>query len=103
VLTGLELGQRVKTIRGELGLSQKELALAAGMSQGYLSQVECGQVKNVSIGVAVRLAEALATDVYTLMGAKYVKIDVLPELATDISKMSFDKQRSLLELLRGLK
>ena len=101
--TGSELGQRIREVRKELKISQKELAYAARISQGYLSQVETGQVKNVSSRIVLKLAEALATDIYSLMDERPIEINILPELAVTISKMSHVKQRSLLELLKGLK
>lgn len=39
------VGERIRRRRKELGLRQNELATAAGVNQGYVSQIERGQAK----------------------------------------------------------
>jgi len=43
--------------RKELDMSQEEVALAAGSTQGRISEIECGD--NPSFGLAMRIARAL--------------------------------------------
>jgi ribosome-binding protein aMBF1 (putative translation factor) len=54
----LTLGQRIRTAREQLGQSQVNLAAAAGISQGYLSQLEQDE-REPPLSVAARLARAL--------------------------------------------
>ena len=52
------LGENVRTLRKEKGLSQEELAFQAGMKRSYLSDLERG-TRNPSVRALGRLAEAL--------------------------------------------
>ena len=53
------LGQRIRAAREALGESQVSLALAAGISQGYLSQLEQDE-REPALSIAARLARALS-------------------------------------------
>jgi len=55
---GQTLGQRLRSAREQLGQSQMNLAAAAGISQGYLSQLEQDE-REPTLSIAARLAEAL--------------------------------------------
>jgi transcriptional regulator with XRE-family HTH domain len=57
-LTDLAVGLRVRQLRKVRGRSLKELALRAGLSVGFLSQVERG-LSSVSVRALARIAEAL--------------------------------------------
>jgi transcriptional regulator with XRE-family HTH domain len=52
------LGQRIRTARERLGESQVNLAATAGISQGYLSQLETDE-REPTLSIAARLAKAL--------------------------------------------
>lgn len=52
------VGLNIRLLRQAAGLSQEELALAAGINRTYLSSVERGQ-RNVSIDNICRIAAAL--------------------------------------------
>ena len=52
------LGQRMRAAREALGRSQVDVAAAARISQGYLSQLEQDE-REPTLSVAARLAEAL--------------------------------------------
>jgi len=53
----IALGEVIRERREELEMSQEEVALAAGSSQGRISEIECGD--NPSFGLAMRIARAL--------------------------------------------
>lgn len=55
---GQTLGQRIRAARETLGESQVDLAAAAGISQGYLSQLET-DAREPTLSIAARLASAL--------------------------------------------
>ncbi|HYD81360.1 MAG TPA: helix-turn-helix transcriptional regulator [Paucimonas sp.] len=61
------LARNLRRRRIECALSQEALAAQVGLSQTYLSQVECGS-RNVSLDKIERLAEALQIDVVDLLG-----------------------------------
>ena len=53
------LGSAIRQSRLDAGLTQEEVAFAAGISTTYLSDVERGK-RNVSVINLVRIAEALS-------------------------------------------
>jgi transcriptional regulator with XRE-family HTH domain len=52
------LGQRIRTLRKSLGLSQEELAARSEIHTTYLSSLECGK-RNPTIGVIFSIAHGL--------------------------------------------
>lgn len=56
------LGSKIRSLRDEVGLSQAKLAAKAHLSQGYLSQIEAGEVYNPSASILLNLAMALGID-----------------------------------------
>ena len=63
---GKLVGDKVRRLRRDAGLSRKRLADAAEVSERYLADLETGQA-NASIGLLARLAEALMVDVASLL------------------------------------
>lgn len=61
------VGERVRTIRTERGLSQEALADALGVHRTYLGGVERGE-RNLTLRSVERLADRLAVDVRVLLG-----------------------------------
>ena len=53
-----ELGNRIKQLRSNLGLSQEKFALKIGMDRTYYSSVENGK-RNVSIVNLKKIADGL--------------------------------------------
>lgn len=64
----LLLGQNVRRLRTEQGLSQEELAFRAGMKRSYLSDLERG-TRNPTVRALGRLAEALEVKAGDLLAA----------------------------------
>lgn len=54
----VRLGNGIRTLREELGLSQEALADAAGIDRSHMSRIERGK-RNVSFLNICRIAEAL--------------------------------------------
>ena len=63
-----ELGRQVLRRRKDKGLSQEALAQSAGVSRNYISLIERGKARNVSMDILSRLALALGTTPTELMG-----------------------------------
>jgi transcriptional regulator with XRE-family HTH domain len=59
----MTLGQAIRTVRQQAGLSQKELAGAAGIDQSYLSMIESDQRRNPGTRIMARLAQALQVSI----------------------------------------
>jgi len=64
------LGKRIAARRRALGLSQNELARRAEVNHPTLHKIEAGQRLNPSVGVVLRIARALGTDVESLCGTE---------------------------------
>lgn len=63
-----ELGRHVKKRRQELELSQESLAAQANISRNYLSLIERGEARNISMGVLSQLAKVLGASLAELTG-----------------------------------
>src|SRR3989442_14943101 len=111
----MRLGDRIRQIRDELGLTQGQLATGSSVSQGYLSQLENGEVKNPSAAVLLRVAQAMRVDSDELFeAAGYPTVRTLRQLyegyesTVDSDLLLFlaglprDRQRRLLSLLEGV-
>ena len=73
------MGARVRYWRLKRGLSQKTLAGLAGMTQGYVSQIEAGLKEIDKRSTTIRIAEALQVSVAQLTnvtGPDYPEINV---------------------------
>lgn len=62
-----ELGQRIRALRTERGISQEKFALSIGMDRTYFSSVEAGKrniaicnIKKIADGLGVTLSELFA-------------------------------------------
>jgi len=62
------VGERLRSIRETLGLTQREAAAKAGMRHQYLSSLENGRVANPSLDTLARLAAAYGMGVDELIG-----------------------------------
>lgn len=107
------LGSKIRGLREEIGMSQAHLASQAELSQGYLSQIENGEVHNPSASVLFRLAQALHVDPRCLLEAAGYKhglganggefeTPVDPDLLRFLSRIPIAQQRDLLSFLRGI-
>lgn len=70
-------GQRLKELRDDKGITQEDLADAAGLFRTYLSRIETG-LANPSLTVIHRLSDALGYAVGALMQPP-VRTDVPPK------------------------
>jgi transcriptional regulator with XRE-family HTH domain len=62
---GSKLGDRLREIRRGKGITLKQLAVAAGVSESFVSQVERGKA-NPSVTILTRMAEALGASMTAL-------------------------------------
>jgi transcriptional regulator with XRE-family HTH domain len=59
---GLKIGQLIKAIRLQLGMSQKALAKYAGLPQSTISRIEQGE-RDASLSTITKILKALSCDV----------------------------------------
>ena len=111
----MNLGDRIRQLREQFGLTQGQLATGSSVSQGYLSQLENGEVKNPSAAVLLRVAQAMQVDAVELFeAAGYPTVRTLREiyqgyestidadLLEYLARLPREKQRRLLFLLEGI-
>ena len=100
------VGERIRQQRQKLGYTQEHLASVAGMSKGFLSEVETG-TRNPSAEYLLRIANALGVSLDYLMkgvaspaaGSATEKIR-FPASLTNFAlerKLPFDVVKSMLE------
>ena len=82
----MSLADRIKALRDRAGMSSSELAVKAGLSKGYLSQIEGGEANNPTIDKVKRLAEALGTDAAYLMEETSEPTSKPPELPAGLKE-----------------
>jgi len=111
----MKLGDKIRQLREQCSLTQGQLAHSSAVSQGYLSQLENGEVKNPSAAVLLRVAEAMQIDPDELFeAAGYPTVRTLRRIYQDfestidasllsyLAGLSREKQRRLLSLLEGI-
>lgn len=111
----MNLGDRIRNLRDQRELTQGQLAQGSSVSQGYLSQLENGEVKNPSAAVLLRVAQAVKVDPDELFeAAGYPTVRTLratyqryestidDELLSYLAGLPREKQRRLLSLLQGI-
>jgi len=111
----MNLGDKIRQLREETGLTQGQLAAGSSVSQGYLSQLENGEVKNPSAAVLLRVAQAIKIDPDELFeAAGYPTVRTLREIYQGyestidggllhyLKRLPRDRQRRLLLLLEGM-
>jgi transcriptional regulator with XRE-family HTH domain len=62
-----KLSRVIQKLREGKDMSQRDLARAAKVTQGYVAQLEAGEKKNPSLDVLKRLARALGVPVTELL------------------------------------
>ncbi len=111
----MKLGNKIRELREEVGFTQGQLAGSASVSQGYLSQLENGDVKNPSASVLLRVAQAMhvqADELFEAAGYPTVRAlrqvyqdyeaNIDPDLLHYLGRLPRERQRRLLLLLEGM-
>lgn len=57
----------LRDLRKEIGATQKEVAEKCGVTQGYISMIESGKKKNMSLDVLINIAAALRVSTDTII------------------------------------
>ncbi len=68
----LKVGQRIRQLRKELGISQESLGLKAEVDRTYVTDVENGR-RNVSLEILERLIKALQVSITDFFNSKEFK------------------------------
>lgn len=92
------VGQRVRKMRGKIGLSRRMLSEHSGVSQRYLAQLETGQ-GNISLALLMRIADALDTRVDVLVREAETPSSRPRDLWSRVANASATQQAQILALL----
>ena len=100
------VGERIRFCRQKLNLKQEQLANVAGMSKGFLSEVETGN-RNPSAEYLLRIANALGVSLDFLMkggempsldqGSRAIQIPAALASFAQEKQLPFDQVRAILE------
>lgn len=71
------IGDRVRAGRARIGITRKQLAAAADVSERYLNELENGEA-NASVGILIKVADALQQDLIDLIDARREAVAPLP-------------------------
>jgi transcriptional regulator with XRE-family HTH domain len=111
----MALGEKIRELRDELGMSQAQLSVQGGLSQGYLSQLENDEVQNPSAAVIFGLARALHVDPRVLMQAAgyddpassaedvdEYEVTVDPDLLRFLADFPREQQKHFLKVMQAI-
>jgi transcriptional regulator with XRE-family HTH domain len=111
----MALGEKIRELRDELGMSQAQLSVQGGLSQGYLSQLENDEVQNPSAAVIFGLARALHVDPRVLMqaagygqasgpenGQEGYEVTVDPDLLRFLARFPREQQAHFLRFMQAI-
>jgi len=93
------LGERVRSWRHEHDLARKALALASGVSERYLAQLEAGH-GNVSVLLLRKLAQAMRVPIEQLVRENGDASAALAALSQFLSTLSEDRREAAYRLLQ---
>jgi transcriptional regulator with XRE-family HTH domain len=103
------LAHRLLLSRRDVKWNQEELAIAAGISRPYISQIERGVVTNVGIDVISALAKALEVSPEYLAGWQEDPLNRIPDEDERVLReerplyqVFSDEERALIEDVRKL-
>jgi transcriptional regulator with XRE-family HTH domain len=94
------VGDNIRRLREKAGLTQEELALKSGLSQGYINQLESGKRRYTQKSLEL-IADALSIPIVELFKEEEKHIPSVAERIERYKKKRPDK-REFLALLRDL-
>ena len=95
-----EVGNRIMTLRKELGYSRERLAELADISVQFLADIEKGR-KNMTITTLKKLCSALrVTTDYIISGTGSLNNETETELLEICKTLSHEQQKNAVRLLR---
>lgn len=93
-----EIGNRVRGLRANRGMTRKMLARDSSISERYLADIEQGK-GNISINLLRQVSQALATNLEELLPKATKQTPELSLINEFISHLSREKQQAALQLL----
>ena len=98
----MNLGQRIKTRRQALKLTQQDLAEALGLTPQHISAIEQSK-RAPSLPSLAKLAEELGVTIdYLITGKEGVITDTIPAIKAD-KGLKLEAKKALISLVRSLR
>ena len=98
-----QIGQRIKRLRNQRGMTQEALAEATSLSVPYISHLERA-VKKGSLETLTRIAAALGVTVHELLGIpRSEKEAFLPDMTSVLEDCSPEERKFLLKVTAAIK
>lgn len=88
------VGKKITLLRKLKGISLSKLANDAGISKGYLSNIETGKKENPSVDLLDKIAMALGVNMSDLFDSDEEPRDLLDDMEEDM-KILFSKAKQL--------
>ena len=97
-----QVGQKIKSLRSEAGLTQEQMAEKCEISTSFLGHIERG-TRKLSLETAVKIADCLHVSMDSLiMEGKQTDFSVLSAVEAILRKQERTKQEQFLRLLKVL-
>ena len=98
----MTLGEKIKSRRRELKLTQQELAKALAVTSQHISAIEQDK-RAPSLASLTRIAEELGVSVdYLITGKDSIITDAIPAIKAD-RKLKLEVKRALIALVQALR
>lgn len=94
------LGRNIKYYRGKKRLKQAQLAEMVDVSSPHISHIECNKTK-ASLSLLLTIAQALDTDIYTLVGLENPNSKLDAELTELLKHTAPEQKKQCLEICRA--
>lgn len=103
----MEMGERIKRLRIERGMTQEELGKAVGLQRAAINKYEKGIVESIKRTTIIKLAEVLNTTPSYLVGYEDDEeiselTAIQEELMEKIYELTPDNQRTLIGIVETL-
>ena len=98
----VQIGQKIKNLRNEAGLTQEQMAERCEISTSFLGHIERG-TRKLSLETAVKIADCLHVSMDSLiMEGKQTDFSVLSAVEAILRKQDSTRQEQFLRLLKVL-
>jgi transcriptional regulator with XRE-family HTH domain len=101
-----QVGERIRKLRHERGVSQEQLALKAGITPSYLGQVERGE-KSPTIDSVDKVARALQVSLEELFSFEHAQLahvdrQVIDKIAFELSGRTKIEQQMVYQFIKQI-
>lgn len=99
----IDIGKRIKELRGQKGLTTNGLAYKTGISQSYIRELEAGKYNNPTIGIIDEVCWALGVTISEFFAESEQKTKKLnDDFEKVVSRLSPEQKESLTKFLNTM-